>query len=72
MGIIREETFEKCFSFGFFFETHKDHEEIEIWCEETFGSLECNRWCVRTYPYGLPIYCFRDEEDATAFKLRWI
>lgn len=71
MGIRNEETHQTGFAYGFFFETYKDHDEIEIWCEETFG-VNGERWGIRTYPYGLPIYCFRDEEDAVAFKLRWV
>jgi hypothetical protein len=68
-----EETHEAFFPYGFFFETHRyDHDDIRKWCVENFGLTELSgRWCVRTYPYGLPIYCFRDEVDAIAFKLRW-
>lgn len=45
--------------------------EIAIWCFDTFGDEARGRWECSTGPGGHG-YSFRDKEDATAFKLRWL
>lgn len=44
--------------------------EIAIWCFDTFGD-EGERWLCATGVGGHG-YAFRNEEDAIAFKLRWM
>lgn len=42
---------------------HEDKDEMNIWCEES---------CNGSYYSGVYAFWFQDEQDAMAFKLRWI
>lgn len=44
--------------------------DVSGWCFDTFGD-EGERWRCAT-GIGGHGYVFRDKEDATAFKLRWL
>jgi hypothetical protein len=48
--------------------------EIKQWCLEhigTGGFIQGGTWCVFT-AFGKSSWCFKNQEDAALFTLRWI
>lgn len=46
------------------------HEAMQ-WCREQFGSPGGDRWCGLISDVVSCYICFKDEDDALAFRLRW-
>lgn len=49
------------------FDYYREMDEAQAWCREQFGEPG-ERWAVSASGAFL---CFRDQWDATAFRIRW-